>query len=239
MKRPPVVIGNLQLLKRQLRPRGRKLIGVLAVCGFAACIASTSYAEAPNSSAPSSAPVTRAFLASYRAETAGNFDAALSALDALPPNRQGSYTVLLRRGWLAYCGGHHADAIGFYTKAVAAAPESVEPRLGLLLPQMALRRWVDVERVAREVLTRDPGSYLAQMRLGLAQYSLGKFSDAEVSYGKVLALHPADLEARSGLAWALLRQRKNGIAEGHFRSILELSPQHAAANEGMALLRKR
>ena len=239
MKLPPVAIGVLPLPARQLRRRARKLLGVLALSGFGACIASTSYAETPNPTAASSAPVTRAFLASYRAESAGKFDAALSALDALPPNRQGSYTVLLRRGWLAYCGGHHADAVGFYTKAVAAAPESVEPRLGLLLPQMALRRWLDVEKTAREVLTRDPGSYLGQMRLGLAQYSVGKFSDAEVSYGKVLALHPADLEARSGLAWALLRQHKDGVAEGHFKTILELSPQHAAANEGLALLRKR
>lgn len=210
----------------------------LACFGFGSCFVASSMARAPGVSNPATGAVARAFQASYSAESSHNFAAALSALDALPPERQGTYLVLLRRGWLAYLAGRSAEAVASYTRAVAAEPESVEPRLGLLLPQMALRRWVDVEKTAGEVLQRDPGSYLGRMRLGLAQYSLGKYRDAEASYQKVLSLHPADLEARSGLAWALLKQRKLIAAEGHFSAILEVAPKHLAATEGLLAARK-
>jgi tetratricopeptide (TPR) repeat protein len=209
------------------------LLLVLAFAGSGSSFVSRSHARAPRTGNPAASDVARAFQASYAAESSRKFDTALLALDALPAEKRGSYVVKLRRGWLSYLAGRSAESVVAYTQAIASEPDSVEPRLGLLLPQMALRRWTDVEKTAGEVLARDPGSYLGRMRLGLAQYSLGKFSEAEASYSRVLALHPSDVEARSGLAWALLKQRKKPAAIQHFTLVLELVPSHAAAKEGL------
>jgi tetratricopeptide (TPR) repeat protein len=211
----------------------------LAVAGSASSFVSSGHARSPEPPPSLTGEIGRAFQESYTAESQQKFDAALAALDRVPPERRNSYAVLLRRGWLSYLGGHHVEAISAYSQAISVEPNSVEPRLGLMLPQMALQRWVDVEQTASEVLSRDPGSYFGLMRQGLAQYSLGKYSAAEGSYQKVVALHPADVEARSGLGWALLKQKKKPAALAHFTAILELSPTHAAAKQGAVLARQR
>jgi len=217
----------------------RGVLLALALAGSISSVSSLGKARPPVASEPAVTDVARAFQASYAAEAERHFDAALAALDGVPEARRGAYAVQLRRGWLAYLAGHHAESVAAYTKAISAEPDSVEPRLGLSLPQMALHRWVDVEKTAGEVLSRDPGSYLGLMRLGLAQYSLGKYGEAEGSYQKVVTLHPADIDARSGLGWALLKQKKKSAALSHFNAILELSPSHPAAKEGVQLAQQR
>ena len=100
---------------------------------------------------------------------------ALAALDALPSPQHDGYVAQLRRGWLLYKLGKHAEAIDAYGRAIALEPRSVEARVGALLPAMALRRWADVEAGAREVLKLDPGNYLANLRLAFAVYNQGRY----------------------------------------------------------------
>lgn len=172
--------------------------------------------------------------ASYDAEAVGDIGEALSELEGLPPSERTTYLFHLRRGWLRYLSGAHTDAIAAYQQAAKLAPDAEEPLLGLTLPQMALRRWIDVGETCRAILARDPGNVVARGRLAWSLYSLGRYSQAEPVYRGLVEDYPGDVDLRSGLAWSLLHQGRKAEARPLFEAILAVAPRHAAAKEGLA-----
>jgi tetratricopeptide (TPR) repeat protein len=175
----------------------------------------------------------RAWQASYSAEAASNYDAALDALDQLPGALKQSYTANYRRGWLHYCMGRHADSIAAYSAAIEAEPDAVEARVAQLLPLMATSKWRELIKVAHDVLKRDPQNYLALQRMAYAQFHSQRFPEAEQTYRRVVKLYPSDLDTRAALGWAVLRMGKQPEAAELFRGVLELSPKHASASSGL------
>jgi tetratricopeptide (TPR) repeat protein len=173
------------------------------------------------------------FQRSYDSEAAGKTADALAALEALPAPQHDGYVAQLRRGWLLYKLGKHAEAIDAYARASALEPRSVEARVGVLLPAMALRRWADVESGAREVLRLDPGNYLASLRLAFAVYNLGRYPESALIYKRLVEGYPSDVEVRSGLGWSLLKSGKAAEAAAEFRAVLEIAPKNALAGEGL------
>lgn len=173
------------------------------------------------------------FQRSYDAEAAGKLQDALGSLDVLPLPQKDGYVAQLRRGWLLHKLGRNAEAIDAYNKASAAEPRSVESRVGALLPQMAMRRWADVEATAKDALKIDPTSYLANLRLAYACYNLARYAEAQGLYRKLAEMYPSDVDVRSGLGWSLLKMGKGGDAAKEFRQILEVAPKHALAREGL------
>lgn len=169
---------------------------------------------------------------SYELEATSKLAEALAALDAVPAASQG-YVYTLRRGWLLYLLGRYEEAIPFYRRAASTAPAALEPWLGLLLPQMAMRRWSDVETTAKEVVRREPLNYVGNARLAWAQYNLGKYGESAVAYRRLVEAYPADVEMRAGLGWALLKQGKGAEAAPQFREVLAVAPNHATAREGL------
>jgi tetratricopeptide (TPR) repeat protein len=176
---------------------------------------------------------------SYALEARGDARGALAALDSLPEDARGTYLYALRRAWLLYSQGRHDEAVGAYRQAEAAAPEAVEPRVGELLPLLALRRWQEAEQRARAVLRSDGGNYLATRRLALALYNLGRYDDARQAYQQVLARYPGDLEMLTGVGWCELQRGRRDEAAGAFRSVLAVSPDDASAAAGLAAATRR
>ena len=177
---------------------------------------------------------------SYELEAAGKYRAASDALARVPRNQRNSYIFHLRNAWLLYMAQDYNASIGSYQKAIKASPSAIEPKLGVMLPQMALRRWVDVEKTARQVLKVDPLNYLAQSRLAYALYNLGRYKDAEAHYSKLHTLYPGDVDMAAGLAWAILKQgNRNDEAAATFRTILLIAPKHASALEGLSVAQKK
>jgi tetratricopeptide (TPR) repeat protein len=176
------------------------------------------------------------FQRSYDAEAAGKPQDALTALDSLPAPQHDGYVAQLRRGWLLYKLGKHAEAADAYAKAVALEPRSVEARVGALLPAMALRRWADVEAGAREAVKLDPANYLANLRMAFAVYNLGRYPEAAGIYRKLLDAYPSDVEVRSGLGWSLLKAGKGVEAAGEFRAVLDVAPRNTLAADGLKAL---
>lgn len=172
-----------------------------------------------------------AFQRSYDSEALGKLQEALSALDSVA--NKNSYVAQYRRGWLFYRLGKYSESIEGYNQAIALAPSSVEARLGVLLPQMALRRWSDVESAAKGALRLDGANYLANLRLAFAYYNLHRYADAVSHYGKLHQMHPSDVEVLSGLGWSLLKLGKKDEAAERFRALLEIAPRHALAKEGI------
>lgn len=169
---------------------------------------------------------------SYDLEAENKLAESLSTLERVPAASQG-YVYHFRRGWLLYLLGRHAEAVASYERAIARAPATIEARLGLMLPQLALRRWVDVEKVALAVLERDALNYLATSRLAWSYYNLGRWADAATVYRRILTAYPSDVEMRVGLGWSLLKQGKAGEAMVELRAVLEVAPRHAIAREGL------
>ena len=196
-------------------------------------------ATPPASLSRLNAPVTEAMAAfqrSYEEEAAQHWDRALEALDALPSPQKAGYLAELRRGWLLYQAGRHADAVGAYGRAATLEKSSIEARVGALAPLLALRRWADVESGCRDVLQRDPANYLAGVRLAFAVFSVGRFAEAEELYRKTMLYYPSDADIRAGLAWSLLKLGKRNDARKAFLEALESAPRSQLALDGLKLL---
>jgi tetratricopeptide (TPR) repeat protein len=193
-------------------------------------------AAGTSTEAPSSTADATQFQKSYDDEAAGKLEAALSALDGVGAAGTAGYVAQLRRGWLLYRMGKHADAVKAYAKASALDPASVEARVGALVPLGELRRWIDIEAMAKEIVRKDPANYTANLRLAFALYSQAKFAEAEAAYRTVLVGAPSDVDARAGLGWSQLKLGKNRDAQVTFSELLGYAPKNALALEGMKAL---
>lgn len=176
------------------------------------------------------------FQRSYDDEAAGKLDVALADLDGLGASGTAGYVAQLRRGWLLYRLGKHADAVTAYARASERDPSSTEAKVGALLPLGELRRWVDVELKAKEILQRDPGNATANLRLAFALYSQARYGEAEAAYRVVLGHAPSDVDARAGLGWSQLKAGKAKEAQATFAEILGYAPRNALALDGMKAL---
>lgn len=176
---------------------------------------------------------------SYALEAQGDTRGALAALDTLPADAQRQYLCALRRGWLLYQAGRFDESVAAYQLAANASRGAIEPRVGELLPLLALRRWQDAETLAREVLRMDDDNYLASRRLALALYNLGRFDQARGVYQSVLTRYPGDLEMLTGVGWCELRRGRRGEAAEAFRAVLAVSPDDANAAAGLAATNER
>ncbi|MEZ4393775.1 MAG: tetratricopeptide repeat protein [Polyangiales bacterium] len=171
---------------------------------------------------------------SYALESRGDPRGALAALEGVGAQGARGYLYELRRAWLLYQSGRYDDAVTAYEQAATSSRGAIEPRVGELLPLLALRRWRDAERVARDVLRVDAGNYLASRRLALALYNLGRFDAARTAYQGVLARYPGDLEMLSGVGWCELRLGRRDQAAAAFRAVLAVSPDDATATAGLS-----
>ena len=172
---------------------------------------------------------------SYRLEAARKFVTALAALDKVSAKGKQSYIFKLRQGWLLHLNGRYAESIRAYRLAVKAAPRSVEARLGLTLPQMALRRFKDAADTAHGALKLDADNYTAKSRLAYCTYNLGRYAESMRHYKRLLELYPSDVEMRVGLGWAQLKLGKKDQAARTFNQALAISPHHNMAAQGLAL----
>jgi tetratricopeptide (TPR) repeat protein len=197
-------------------------IGWIALCALLLPGAATAQDSAPD-----------LYRRSYAAEAKGDIPSALAALDKVSVH---DYVFALRRGWLLYLAGRHSDSAAAYGEAIQLEPAAVEPRLGAMLPLMALRRWKEAEGHARDVLARAPGDFTAQSRLAFIDYTQGRYADAEAWYRKTLTAYPASVEMRAGLGWSLLKQNKLREAAAEFSKVLAVAPDHASAKEGRAAI---
>ncbi len=183
-------------------------------------------------------PVSRIYQQSYEEEAKGNYQEAILVLTQAGRAGDNSYLYHLRLGWLQYLSGKYPDSVNSYRKAVIIGKVSIEAKLGLMLPLMAQGKWSDAEKVAKEILSLEPLSYLANSRLAYIYYNLNRYKEAESYYRKILVYYPGDIEMQAGLAWALLKQNKNDAAGKVFEDILHYVPNHVSANAGMNLAKE-
>jgi len=104
-----------------------------------------------------------------------------------------TYLFNLQLGWLHYMQGQYKESQGYYQLAVQLAPSAIEPRLGLLLPQLALKSWKTAEKTAYQILNKEPNNYIATLRLLYALRQQGKFNLALRHVEKQISLYPGNV----------------------------------------------
>jgi tetratricopeptide (TPR) repeat protein len=172
---------------------------------------------------------------SYAAESRGDYTGALELMERLGPAGSG-YVGALRKGWLHYLAGRHTQAAAAYQRAAALEPAAVEPRLGAMLPLMALRRWKDAQKQGEEVLALAPNDFTAASRLAWIHFSQAQYAEAEPLYRRAVAAFPASAEMRTGLGWTLLKLGRSKEARAAFEQVLAFSPDQLSAREGLGLV---
>lgn len=175
-----------------------------------------------------------AFSTSTLAESRGDYAAALAALDRADGPAIDATVLSMRRGWLRYLAGAHEAAVTEYEDAVRRSPSAVEPRLGLTLPLMALRRWAEVLEQCDAILATRPGESTAAARRAWALYNLGRYAESERAYAALVADWPTDLDLRAGLGWAACQQGRTAAARAAFAQVLAMDPDHETATQGLA-----
>jgi tetratricopeptide (TPR) repeat protein len=199
---------------------------------FAATLALLLLALPAAASAQSAEPVR--YRQSYSLEAQGDIAGALAALEQIAAKATDGYLLALRKGWLNYLAGKHAEAATAYEQAASLEPKAIEPRLGAMLPLMALRRWTEALAHGQKVIGLAPGDFTAQSRLAYIHYNQGRFDQAELWYRRALAGYPSNVEMRAGLGWSLLKQSRPKEARAEFERILRVAPDHLSAQQGMA-----
>ena len=200
------------------------LVGVSLLMALASGVAAQTAVEDP---------IAVHFEASFKAEEEGEIARALNEVLEVLRLRGDDYVATLRAAWLYYRKGQYDDAIVTYRKAIALARDSIEARLGLTLPLMAMGRWTETEDVCKAVLRTGPANYLALSRLAYAQYNRGAFTEAEASYRKVLALYPSDLDMMLGLGWTYTKLDRPEQARGFFEAVLRIRRTSLGARAGL------
>lgn len=181
-------------------------------------------------------PVPELYRTSYALEAKGDHAGALEAMDRVSAAGVTDYVATLRRGWLLYLVGRYTESVAAYGRAMTLEPKAVEPKLGAMLPAMALRRWKDAEKLGADVLAVSPGDYLALSRTAFIHYQQSRWDQAERFYRQALAFYPASVEMQLGLAWTQLKQGKKDAARAGFERVLQVAPDSTSAQEGLAEL---
>lgn len=178
--------------------------------------------------------IREAYHASYRYEKAQNYLDAIRTMAPVIDAYPKGYTANLRLGWLHYLRGAHASARAHYEAAIKVAPDSLEARLGLLLPLLAQERYAEAEAVARQVVRVDPANYYGNLRLAFALRLQDKPAVAEEILARQLAFYPTDIQLLT--EWGLVKVAQDQPAERIFNDILTLDPENVVAKAQLARL---
>jgi tetratricopeptide (TPR) repeat protein len=173
------------------------------------------------------------FEKSFIYEAQGNYAASLNSVLQILRVEPKNYIAVLRAGWLNYLNGAYGLSIEYYKKANFIAPDAIEPKLGLLLPLMASKKWKDSKKTAFEILKFDRKNYLANRRLAYILFSEMSYDEAEKQYKKVINWYPSDIEMKLGLAWTNLRMDRKEKAAQYFREVLKVRRHNPNALSGL------
>lgn len=173
------------------------------------------------------------FESSFAHEVTGNLDRSLRDVLEILRVEPGHYIANYRAAWLYYLQARYTESVKYYEKASTIKPHALEPRIGMMLPLMAARRWAEAEVLGETILKQAPQNYLTGSRLAFTYFSQGKYSRALVLYKEVLAQYPSEIEMMLGIGWTYLKQGKTNQARAMFEQVLGIRRQNLNAKAGL------
>lgn len=177
----------------------------------------------------SAASAQSAWSESYRLEAAGDYAAAIVALEPVLEADPSHELAVLRTAWLEYLLGDYNASLRDYERALELNGESIEARLGPALPLLAQRRWREAATVARSVIAVAPWNYYAHLRLLVAEEGQRQWETLGQHARELSVRYPSDATILVYLARAQARQGDVQAAIETYGRVLELFPAHEEA----------
>lgn len=168
---------------------------------------------------------------SYRLEALTQYGSAAKSIEKVISDNPKNEFAILRHGWLSYLRGAHNESIRDYQKALDINPQSLDARLGLMLPLIAQQRWREVASHANKVLKVAPWNYYAHMRLMISEEGEKKWDTLAKHAQKVNQRYPSDATVLVYLARANDWLKNNKAARRAYEQVLARVPGHIEATQ--------
>ena len=175
---------------------------------------------------------------SYRLEALTQYDSAAKSLEVVIKDNPKHEFAILRHGWLNYLRGAHSEAIRDYQKALEINPQSLDARLGLVLPLIAQQRWRETASHANKVLEVAPWNYYAHVRLMISEEGERKWDTLAKHAKKVNQRYPSDATVLVYLARANAWLKNDKEARRVYVQVLERIPGHIEAMQYLSGARR-
>jgi len=166
---------------------------------------------------------------SYRLESLTQYDAAAKSMDVIISNNGSHEFAITRRAWLNYLRGAHNESIRDYQRAIEINSESLEAKLGIMLPLLAQQRWREVSSYANNVLKTAPLNYYAHLRLMIAEEGEKNWSALARHAERMHKVYPSDASILVYLARANDWLKNDKAARKAYQAVLERIPGHIEA----------
>ena len=178
--------------------------------------------------------VSEAFSMSYANESKKNYQQAIN--DLMTVYDEKSYEINVRLVWLYYYLEAYEVSKKYYDIAVQINPNSVEGRLGLVLPASALANWDLVLQQYLEILKIDDLNSTVNYFTGLIFYNKAEFNNAEKYFEKVYQHYPFNYDTAIVLAITKQKLKKDNDAKNLYMKALLFYPGDQTALEGLKSL---
>lgn len=176
-----------------------------------------------------------AFNNSYTLEYLGEYAQAAEAIKKGYDEK--SYETNMRAGWLHYEAGLYIESQGYYKRAMALKPNSIEARFGYIYPLAALGNKNLVADQYLKILAIDSQNTKANYNMGVISYEKKEYKSAYYYFGKVIYLYPFDYDSLIMYAWTNYQLGKMKEAKALFKKVLLLYPNNTSALEGLSLIK--
>lgn len=167
---------------------------------------------------------------SYRLEYLGKHADALALIEPFANRQPVNEFAILRSAWLLHLQGKYAEAEKRYQRAAEVNPRSLEAKLGMMLPQMALYRWNDAILSGKKVLADSSWNYTAHVRIMISEEALSRWEDLAKHAAEVSARYPADATVLVYWARAEAALKRTRKAKELYGQVLERVPGHIEAS---------
>lgn len=179
--------------------------------------------------------VQEAFTTSYSFEYYGEYAKAADAIKKVYNEK--SYEINMRAGWLHYLAGLYIESQGYYKRAIALKPNSIEARMGYIYPVAALGNMNLVTDQYLKIIEADPTNTTANYRMGMISFEKKDYKKAREYFEKVTNLYPYSYDSLIMLAWTHYYLKQNKEAKELFQTVLLLYSDNLSAKEGLALIK--
>jgi tetratricopeptide (TPR) repeat protein len=166
---------------------------------------------------------------SYKHELAKEYKEAIDVIAPYLKKKEDIELANMRVAWLEYLKGSYNSSINGYEKALSINPNSIDAKLGVVLPLMAQKRYREARRQLNHLIKTSPWNYTAHQRLLAIDEAQRKWKHM-TKHAKALSRHfPSDTTALVYLARGYAWQDNKIMAKKVYSRVLLRMPGHYEA----------
>lgn len=170
---------------------------------------------------------------SFNLEAAGKYTEAAQTLEGLLKSDDAEFAEM-RSGWLYYLSTDYSRSVKHYQNALKHNNESLEARLGMMLPLMAQARWREAAQQGNAVVATSKWNYYAHLRLLICEEALELWPDMIKRGEQIQRRYPADPSLLVYLARAYSNDGQSNKAKIAYEQVLHRMPGHVEATDFLA-----